>query len=175
MRRRLIAAVRRDFAGKEVRLDAPAEPNGRMPEARDGRDATAPGRTTAALATLDRGDLEDGCVRALFAIRRAVFDLNLEAVVLLGSAVVRALPDAATTALDADRLRAAHERLTAQEPDVALEFTLGRLDRARDVLIATWKAIALAHTFLEALRCYERALALRTTPRPRRSCACTWG
>jgi len=166
-REQLVAAIRRDFAGEELHLAARRTAGDQwQPIALDANRApTAPaGPVGKAIAALKRGDCEEGCIQALFAIRRAVFDLNLEAVMLMGSAIVAALPQGAATQLDAARLEAERERLTDQETSAALEFTLGRLDRARDVLIATWKAVALVHTFLEdherALDCYGRALEL---------------
>lgn len=170
-RERLVATIQSDFAGVTQQLQpSPAGDRPRKPALVDPQSSDEPpaGPIAAALAALARGDREEGCMQALFAIRHAVFNLNLEAVIMLGSAIVTALPDGAPTQLDGARLSAEQERLAAQEYSVALEFTLGRLDRARDVLTATWKAIALAHTFLEdhevAIGCYERALAIADDP-----------
>lgn len=160
----LVEAIERDLCGMRLRLDAPRDAGN--PISLDARRPAGAGvgPIGEALAALDRGDREEGCMQALFAIRDAVFALNLEAVMLLGSAIVAALPAGAEEELDGARLEAERARLTDLQTSAALEFTLGRLDRSRDVLVATWKAVALAHTFLEdherALRCYEQALAL---------------
>lgn len=160
----LVEAIERDLCGMQLRLDAPRDAGKPISLDAHRPAAAGAGPIAEALAALDRGDREEGCMQALFAIRAAVFELNLEAVMLLGSAIVAALPAGADDELDGARLDAERARLTNLQTSAALEFTLGRLDRSRDVLVATWKAVALAHTFLEdherALRCYEQALAL---------------
>ncbi|HEX7734148.1 MAG TPA: hypothetical protein VF458_04780 [Ktedonobacteraceae bacterium] len=127
--------------------------------------------TQLALSHFTQGQIEEGCAYALQATRLALFVLNMETVLFLGRQIIVLLGVLSDEQFDVERFKAIWKPLTAHDLYVALEFSVAEIHQRRDILIATWKAIALAQTFLEhheaASSCYQLALELATAPEMR--------
>lgn len=108
------------------------------------------------------------CARAMHDIRQALFDLNYEHVFLLTRSIIAAITPLAEEDFDHARFEQTWRDLTAGDTYAAIEFSVAGMHRRRDLLVAAWKATALAHTFLDnhqlAVDCYEYALRLADTP-----------
>src|SRR5262249_30715728 len=89
------------------------------------------------------------CARAIHDIRQALFDLNYEHVFLLARRIIAALMPLTDEEFDHALYEETWRDLTAGDTYAALEFSVAGMHRRRDLLIAAWKATALAHTFLD--------------------------
>jgi len=162
--RELVATVRTQLVGRELPL--PASPAAERPEPlpvelhpdAPGNEAT---ETVRAMQAFAQGEIEQGCAYAIQAIRLAFFLLNMEGALYLGRQIIGRLHDAP---FDTERFARTWEYLLEAHPYVAMEFSLVGIRERHDVLIAAWKAVALAQTFLEhheeSILCYQRALDL---------------
>jgi len=160
--------VRGQLLGEEYHLD---EASPQVEENRASGKAVADEQCAAdhmALQHFKNGQIEEGCAYAIQAIRSALFMLNLEEVFLLGRHIISLLDSLPDDQFDEQCFVSLWQSLIANDLYVALEFSVAGIHRKRDILIATWKAIALAHTFLEhhqdALDCYFQAFKLADTP-----------
>jgi tetratricopeptide (TPR) repeat protein len=171
--RELVATVRSQLLGRQLPL--PASSAGAQPELLPlDLQPTAPmneaTETARAMQAFAQGQIEQGCAYAIQAIRLAFFVLNMEGAIFLGRQIIGRLHDAPFAA---DRFAETWEYLLESHPYVAMEFSLVGIRERHDVLIAAWKAVALAQTFLEhheaAITCYQRALDLAQSPSMRAS------
>ena len=162
--RELVATVRSQLLGRELSL--PTSSAGALPESvpvEPRRDASMNESTEMARAmqAFAQGHIEQGCAYAIQAIRLAFFVLNLEGALFLARQMIARLHDAP---FDADRFDETWQYLLEAHPYVAMEFSLVGIRERHDVLIAAWKAVALAQTFLEhhqaSIECYQRTLDL---------------
>lgn len=171
--RDLVATVRSQLLGIEMPLpssytEAQLEPLPVNPH----QDAPMNESTEMALAmrAFAQGHIEQGCAYAIQAIRLAFFTLNMEGAIFLGRQIIARLHEAP---FDADQFAETWQYLLEAHPYVAMEFSLVGIRERHDVLIAAWKAVALAQTFLEhhevAITCYQRALDLAITSSMRAS------
>lgn len=171
--RDLVATVRSQLLGFEMSLPASSSrvrpeslPVQLQPDA-PMNEATEMARAMQAFA---QGHVEEGCAYAIQAIRLAFFVLNLEGALFLGRQIIARLHE---TSFDTDQFTETWQYLLETHPYVAMEFSLVGIRERHDVLIAAWKAVALAQTFLEhheaSIACYQRALDLAQTPSMRAS------
>jgi hypothetical protein len=120
-----------------------------------------------ALRSFDEERVEEACAFALRALRSATFDLNFEAMIALGAKIIEALEQENKRIFDEGHFAQFWGTLAGVDNYVALEFAVGDIHDRRGMLLAAWKAVALAHTFLEhhrlALECYEFALSYADT------------
>lgn len=162
--RALVATVRTQLLGREFSL--PASPGTEQAvalpvELHPNAPSNEATETVRAMQAFARGEIEQGCAYAIQAIRLAFFVLNLEGALYLGRQIIARLH---ATSFDTERFAQTWDYLLEAHPYVAMEFSLVGIRERHDVLIAAWKAVALAQTFLEhheeSILCYQRALDL---------------
>lgn len=171
--RNLVATVRSQLLGLEISLPSSAAGTQLEPLPVDPQpDAPMSESTEMALAmqAFAQGHTEQGCAYAIQAIRLTFFVLNLEGAIFLARQIIARLHE---TSFDADQFAKTWQYLIEAHPYVAMEFSLVGIRERHDVLIAAWKAVALAQTFLEhheaSITCYKYALDLAQTPSMRAS------
>ena len=170
---RLLQAVRDQSLGLELEIqesDLPAEerptfaPIGDVPI----NLLNGPRSMLLAYEKLQQDQFESAAVYLLHSMRLAVFALNIEAIMLLGHLALAYIAPLDDAQFDDARFAEDWQRLTAEEHYAALEFATSSMQGRQDIVMAVWKAAALAQTFLEhheaASECYQRALEL--APRP---------
>lgn len=170
--RTLVATVRSQLLGTEVAVQASdshadVQPASQQVNPSSDEALNEAVATAQAMRAFTQGHVEEGCAYAIQAIRLAFFALNLEGILFLSRQIIARLHDTDEASFDTDRFAEVWQHLTETNAYAALEFSLVGIRRRRDILIATWKAVALAQTFLEhhevAITCYQRALDLADT------------
>lgn len=121
-----------------------------------------------ALQGFQTGDIEAGVAYALQCMRLALLLVNTEEVLFFGRLIIFSLSHQEERTFDIERFMALWTRLSKNDLYAALEFSLAQLRSIQDVLVATWKAVAIVQSFLEhhqlSLECYHIALSFANTP-----------
>lgn len=121
-----------------------------------------------AFQRFQQGDIAEGVAYALQCMRLALLLVNIEEVLLLARLIVSSLTQSDENTFEIERFTQLWTDLSKDDAYAALEFSLASLGSVQDVLVATWKAIAIVQSFLEhhqvSLECYHRALSYADAP-----------